>query len=511
MPEYLHPGVYVEETSFRAKSIEGVSTSTAAFLGEAARGPVRPVLVTSINEYQRWFGGAAGANTYLPDAVRGFFTNGGDRLYVCRVASLSATYAQAACGPYFTLRAAGPGAWGSRVFAFIQDSSKQVIAAGVATPIGFRLRLAYYNAEPVGDPRDWFDGAAGAPEPEHFEDFDNLVVDETSPDWWQSRLRSSALAMLFGSTGAPTGARPDQGFKRLSEGGSDGATPVDSVDFQGNPASPPDEAQGLAALALDQYRDISLVYAAGVPFNVAQLIVRHCEDLRFRFAIVDSEPSTLPSDFDPQAAVANSKFAAFYYPWIFVADPASAQQRRAVPPGGHVAGVYARTDRERGVHKAPANELVRGAIGVVAGVRDAEQGTFNEHNINVIRDFPGRGIRIWGARTLSSDSAWRYVSVQRLFIFLERSIDEGTQWATFEPNNEATWARFSDTVQQFLFACWRSGALQGMKPAEAFFVRCDRTTMSADDILNGRLICEVGIAPTRPAEFVIFRIFQKTL
>jgi len=510
MPEYLHPGVYVEESTVGAKSIEGVSTSTAAFLGESARGPVRPVLITSANEYERWFGGAAGADKYLPDAVRGFFENGGGRLYVCRVASQSATYAQASFGHDFALRAIGPGAWGTRVFAFIQDSSKQTITAGVPAPVGFRLRLAYYNAAPVGDPLAWFNGTAGAPVPEHFEDFDNLVVDETSADWWQKRLANSSLATLLKSASALIGARPDNGFKRLSDGGSDGAPLLDAADFQGNPVAPRDEPQGLAALALESCRDVSLVYAPGAPFSVAQLIVQHCEDLRYRFAIVDAGTSTLPADFDPQVAVANSKYTAFYYPWILVTDPSNSQQRKAVPPGGHVAGVYARTDRERGVHKAPANETVRGAIGLAATVRDVEQISLNAHHINVIREFHGRGIRIWGARTLSSDSVWQYVSVRRLAIYLERSIDEGTQWAVFEPNNEATWARVSNSVRLFLSTCWRTGALPGSKEEHAFFVRCDRTTMTADDILNGRLICEIGIAPTRPAEFVIFRIFQKT-
>jgi len=508
MPEYLHPGVYVEETSFGAKPIDGVLTSTAAFLGESARGPVQPVLITSANEYERWFGGSAGADKYLPDAVRGFFENGGERIFICRVASRSAACAESAIGLHFTQRAAGPGSWGNRIFALLEDSTRQATHAGVRAPVGFRLRLVYYGAEPVGDPLDWFNGGAGGPVPEHVEDFDNLVVDETSADWWQKRLQDSALARLLSSTSAPIDALPDSGFTRLS-GGTDGAQLPDAADFQGEPTSPSDEARGLAALRIEACHDVSLVYAPGVPFSVAQRVVRHCEDLRCRFAIVDAGLSTLPSSFDPQVAVADSKFAAFYYPWILVTD-ASGQQRKPVPPGGHVAGVYARTDRERGVHSAPANVTVRGAAGLVASAGDVQQISFNAHHVNVIRELPGRGIRIWGARTLSSDSVWQYISVRRLFIYLERSVDEGTRWAVFEPNNEATWTRLSASVRQFLATCWRDGALHGAKEEQAFFVRCDRTTMTADDILNGRLICEIGVAPTRPAEFVIFRIFQQT-
>jgi phage tail sheath protein FI len=172
--------------------------------------------------------------------------------------------------------------------------------------------------------------------------------------------------------------------------------------------------------------------------------------------------------------------------------------------------VYARSDTERGVFKAPANEIVRGALALEFDINDAMQDNLNPKGVNVIRSFPGRGIRVWGARTITSNALWKYVSVRRLFIFLERSIYEGTQWVVFEPNDDKLWARVVDTLRLFLRAQWRLGALFGRTEQEAFFITCDRTTMSQDDILNGRLICEIGIAPVRPAEFVIFRIFQNT-
>jgi phage tail sheath protein FI len=162
------------------------------------------------------------------------------------------------------------------------------------------------------------------------------------------------------------------------------------------------------------------------------------------------------------------------------------------------------------VFKAPANEILRGALALEYDINDEMQDNLNPKGVNVIRNFPGRGIRVWGTRTFTSNTLWKYVSVRRLFIFLERSIYEGTQWVVFEPNDDRLWARVIDTIRLFLRTQWRLGALFGRTEQEAFFITCDRTTMSQDDILNGRLICEIGIAPVRPAEFVIFRIFQHT-
>jgi phage tail sheath protein FI len=247
-----------------------------------------------------------------------------------------------------------------------------------------------------------------------------------------------------------------------------------------------------------------------VSADIAKAVVAHCEKMRFRFAIIDSpRAQSNASGLEPRTSVTDTKYGAFYYPWLFISDPRT-NARTLVPPGGHVLGVYARCDTERGVFKAPANEVVRGALSREFAIDDRVQDDLNRKGINVIREFPGRGIRVWGARTMTSDALWKYVNVRRLFIFLERSIDEGTKWVVFEPNDDKLWARVSDTIRLFLRAQWRSGALMGQTEREAFFIRCDRTTMTQDDILNGRLICEIGVAPARPAEFVIFRIFQHT-
>jgi hypothetical protein len=181
-----------------------------------------------------------------------------------------------------------------------------------------------------------------------------------------------------------------------------------------------------------------------------------------------------------------------------------------VPPSGFVAGIYARTDIDRGVHKAPANEVVRLALGFEVLLNRAQQEALNPEGINCLRFFEGRGYRVWGARTASSDPEWKYLNVRRYFAYLERSIDKGTQWAVFEPNGEALWANVQATVEDFLFNEFQNNRLLGSKPSEAYFVRCDRSTMTQNDLDNGRLVCLVGVAPLRPAEFVIFRIGQKT-
>jgi hypothetical protein len=205
----------------------------------------------------------------------------------------------------------------------------------------------------------------------------------------------------------------------------------------------------------------------------------------------------------------DSSHAALYYPWVRAMDPVT-DREIDLPPSGFVAGIYARNDVERGVHKAPANEVVRGAIGFEIMLTKAQQDVLNPEGINALRWFEGRGYRVWGARTVSSDPEWKYVNLRRYFAYLERSVERGTQWAVFEPNGNALWANIRRTVEDFLYNEWASGRLLGEKPEQAFFVRFDLSTMTQNDLDNGRLICLVGVAPLRPAEFVIFRIGQWT-
>jgi Bacteriophage tail sheath protein len=229
-----------------------------------------------------------------------------------------------------------------------------------------------------------------------------------------------------------------------------------------------------------------------------------------RIAILDTPPDLTPQEvhrWRTTDAGYDSKFAALYWPWVKVFDPVSGANR-FVPPSGHMAGVWARNDDTRGVHKAPANEVVRGVISLQSQITRAEHDLLNPVGVNCVRSFPGRGVRVWGARTLASDAEWRYLNVRRLFNYLEESILLGTQWVVFEPNDHALWARIRRTISAFLVNEWRKGALFGTTPDEAFFVKCDEETNPAEGIDAGQVVCQIGVAPVKPAEFVIFQLSQ---
>ncbi|MEY9418076.1 phage tail sheath protein FI [Bradyrhizobium japonicum] len=501
MPEYLAPGVYIEEIERGPKPIEGVATSTAAFLGETERGDDWPTLVTSYNEYLRRFGDVFGEGKYLPHAVKGFFDNGGRRVYITRIVGAGAATAEVAFGN-FKISAVGPGEAGNRTWIRLdagttKDSNRN--------SIGFRLEIYYWDRAGQ-QPFDPVDNPATLPPPYLSEIFDDLSLNKDSPNYWDKRVNNgnSALIELKVTAGAQIPTSVQNG---KLDGGANGSTPT-STEYQGNNPDPI-ARRGLAALELDVFRDIALVYAPAAESGVVKNVITHCENNRFRFAVVDaSSGSAVPTNLDPRSAN-DTKYAAFYYPWITVNDPRSGA-RINIPPGGPVLGIYARTDNTRGVFKAPANETVAGALDVEYDIDQRTQENLNPKGVNVIRRFPGRGIRVWGSRTLSSDPLWKYVPVRRLFIFIEASIYTSTQWVVFEPNDYKLWARVKQTVTLFLRTQWREGALFGVKEEEAFSIAVGRETMTEDDILNGRLIIEVGIAPVRPAEFVIFRVYQKT-
>ncbi|MFI9455226.1 phage tail sheath family protein [Amycolatopsis sp. NPDC052450] len=296
----------------------------------------------------------------------------------------------------------------------------------------------------------------------------------------------------------------------LSDNGADVFEELSVGDFVGTDGG---SGKRTGIVALEDIDEISVCAVPGVwAGTVESALVTHCELLKDRFAILDPQDGLDIEGIQTFRESFDTRYAALYYPWLVASDP-STNQFVEVPPSGHLAGIYARTDTERGVHKAPANVVIRGirrTDGIAQDVTKRHQDLLNPKGINAIRFFPGLGQRVWGARTLSSDTVWKYINVRRLFLFIEESIDEGTQWVVFEPNDESLWALVRQTVSNFLTTVWRSGALAGTTAGEAFFVTCDRSTMTEDDLANGRLICEIGVAPVFPAEFVIFRIQQKT-
>ncbi|HET7539658.1 MAG TPA: phage tail sheath subtilisin-like domain-containing protein [Polyangiaceae bacterium] len=281
-------------------------------------------------------------------------------------------------------------------------------------------------------------------------------------------------------------------------------------EYVGNPAAGPGARSALASLSDES--TIALVAIPGITGPAVQeALITHVENEKYRFAVLDAPRTADIAQVRSHRGHYDSQYSALYYPWLQISDPRTGEAIE-VPPSGSMLGICARVDVERGVFKAPANEVVRNATDLVTNVTRGTQEVLNPEGINVVRDFraQNRGIRVWGARTISSDPEWKYVNVRRLFIFIEHSIDIGTQWVVFEPNNQQLWGSVRRTIETFLEAQWRTGALFGAKKEDAFYVKCDLSTMSADDIANGRLVVEIGIAPTRPAEFVIFRIGQFT-
>jgi phage tail sheath protein FI len=507
MPEYLAPGVYIEEISVGPKPIEGVSTSTAGMLGITERGPVDPRLVTNLGEYQRLYGGYL-KDSYLPNSVEGFFVNGGGRNFIARIVSEDAETAKLNQGELHVW-AVGPGIWGTRVGILIENAESGVTE-------NFKLIVVYLDKAPI----TWATNPATIiATAQAVEVYDELTYDVTSANFYAKIVNSQSFLIKFTKSDTDE-SKPDSSLIDRPAN-TTVFTPLTSTqiedpevvlsDFTGNPAAPAGKKTGIEAFK--EVDEINILYCPDVHYStlnkvaLRQAIVGHCEELKDRFAILDSDSGL--SNVSSVVKPLDSAYAAFYYPWIKVYDPIT-KDNKLVPPGGHMAGIYARSDTQRGVHKAPANETVSGAVALEFPISKEQQAILNPRGINVIREFQGRGIRVWGARTCSSDPEWKYINVRRLFIYVEESIDKGTQWVVFEPNNQQLWGRVKQSVTNFLVTVWRDGALMGTAADQAFFVDIGYSTMTQADIDNGKLICMIGIAPTKPAEFVIFRIFQKT-
>lgn len=510
MPEYLSPGVYVEEFEIGARPIEGVSTSTAGFLGPTERGPESPRLITGFEQFRRIYG------RYLPDSflaygIQGFFGNGGKRCFLGRIVADDAAATSANLGTEINIEAIGPGEWGNLIAVKIEDGSLDPTNM-------FKLTVMYWHEPPPAplvDPTILANATnPNRREPDLLEVYDNLTDNQTSINYYESRINPQSSLIRITRLAA---GRPGNQVLELLSGlagavaGGDGSA-LDLADYQGRtlPALPDGTTPRTGFLGFTEIDEISIVCVPdhhGVP-NLTNEIIIHCTQMGDRFAVLHSNPgtdtlATIPNLRPPQ----DTRNAAFYFPWIKVFDTRT-NQDLLIPPSGHVVGIYAKTDIERGVHKAPANEVVLAATALQFQITKGEQDLLNPRGVNCLRAFPGRGIRVWGARTSSTNTLWKYINVRRLFLYIAESIEEGTYWVVFEPNDEKLWGRVRATITEFLTRVWRDGALMGTKAEEAFFVKCDRTTMTQDDIDNGRLICIIGIAPVKPAEFVIFRIAQ---
>lgn len=574
MAEYLSPGVYVEEFESGAKPMEGVSTSTAGFIGLAEKGPVEgvPQLVTNIADFRRIYGGYLSENEYgtyryLAYAVEHYFLNGGSRCFVTRVAPKDAAcavgFAPLKEDAVIQMMAKNPGMWGNNIRVTLAPASKaktqileildtmdgkkylvkngagfqpgdviafsdqvqtvlnrvvknqdniltlekefevdvvdkNLLPSRVITTCEFSLEVRYNDA---------------------VEFYDNLSFNINSPNYLDKKIAKSDLIEAHytgtepGEAQAPfTQIAGDEGeavFSVNFSGGSNGnVAGITAADFIGT-----DNGAGRRT-GIQSFLDNDMVSLMAVPGvtdpNVQLMLVAHCENLGSRFAVLDvPQDARKVQDILAHRDIFDSNYAALYHPWLTVFDPLD-KKNIAIPPSGSVLGIYARSDNTRGVHKAPANEVVRACVGLDCMFNTGEQDILNPKGVNLIRSFPGQGIRVWGARTATSNPSWKYINVRRLFIFIEESIKANTSWAVFEPNDEVLWVRVQRTISVFLNGLWRGGSLAGSSPEEAFFVNIGRDTMSQDDIDNGRLVCVIGIAPVKPAEFVIFRISQKT-
>jgi uncharacterized protein len=504
MPTYLSPGVYVEEMEAGARPIEGVGTAVAAFVGLAAQGPVNePTLVTNWGQFTNTFGEFV-EGSYLAHAVYGYFMNGGGACYVVRIGADGNGAAPPARGELTS------GTGDKRVGAFTVSALEEGAAGNDVTV-------------EVADAT----GGEGAPDDafklvvkkggKQVEEFDNLSAKKGRQNAVQVVNQNSKLIRLKEATSGGALVRPDKGSVSLAGGGVAAPARIAPDDYVGD-VSDRTGFGGLEAvdpITMVSCPDLMAAYQQGMidleGVQAVQLaMIAHCELMGDRVAILDPPPGLNAQqirEWRVDKAGYDSKFATLYWPWIKVFDPASGENVH-VPPSGHMAGIWGRNDDTRGVHKAPANEVIRGAISLELNITKNEHDLLNPHGINCIRAFPGRGIRVWGARTLSSDPAWRYLNIRRLFNYLEESILAGTQWTVFEPNDQNLWSKIRRTIAAFLVNEWRKGALFGASPDQAFYVKCDDETNPAESIDAGMVICEIGIAPVKPAEFVVFRLSQ---
>ena len=546
MAEYLSPGVYVEEIDRGPKPIEGVGTAMAAFVGFTEKAEWtrevdgemvteelvnQPQLITNWSQYVQRFGGFV-QGAYLPHAVYGYFHNGGSRCYVVSVKTIgkAQTALVGADGkPHLIVRAKQAGFDGLRLRVKVdvpelpaggtkakgaakgkEGEAKESEEAAPAEPTDLRPFTVTVERQVTSGAWQVKEVLPEVTLVELKEEGTKTVQvaykNNRAPEWIDLIPETAPLARVWPASQQQSlnleqkmlAAATSKEFKGdvTERSGVEGLEVLEDVTMLCVPdlmSTPPGEK-----LNLDQVKAVQTA------------MIAHCERLGDRVAILDSPPNATPQEIKEwrmNIAGYDSSYAALYYPWIQVDDPIQ-NRPIPIPSSGHVAGIWARSDNTRGVHKAPANEVVLGATGLAYNCTKGEQDTLNPNGINCIRAFPGRGIRVWGARTLSSNPSWRYINVRRLFNYVEKSIERGTQWVVFEPNDMMLWARVRRDASAFLTTVWSDGALFGASPAQAFYVKCDAEINPPEQRDLGRLFIEIGMSPVKPAEFVIFRISQ---
>ncbi|MGB7983480.1 MAG: phage tail sheath subtilisin-like domain-containing protein [Candidatus Nanopelagicales bacterium] len=508
MPPYQSPGVYVEEVAAGARPLEGAGTAMAAFIGLAEDGVFNtPTLVSNWTQFTTTFGGFV-SGSYLAQSVYAYFQNGGGNCYVVRIGQSGASNGSTPRGSKAKEIAGGPTAQVGRIRVTALDPAAEpgdiaveVTDAGGDSPSEEMFRLVVTVKGEVVEEFDRANFARGK---------QNVVT----------MVNAASKVIQLEDAGSGAVSRPVSGTTTLVAAPPPAAVPSERLsadDYVG------DVADRTGFGGLEAIEDITMLcvpdlmsaYQQGaIDLDQVQAVqlamITHCELMGDRVAILDPPPGMNAQqikEWRVDKAGYDSMYATLYWPWVQTMNPATGQLA-FMPPSGHVAGVWGRNDATRGVHKAPANEIVRGAIDLEINITRNEHDLLNPAGINVIRAFPGRGIRVWGARTLSSDPAWRYLNIRRLFNYLEKSILNGTNWVVFEPNDRALWAKIRRTIATFLVMEWRAGALFGATPDEAFYVKCDDETNPAEGIDAGQVVCEIGVAPVKPAEFVIFRLAQ---
>lgn len=490
MPSYKRPGVYAEEVLTLSQAITNPTSGTAAFVSGYNRGPTEAKLVESWSEFIQLYGGFAGATDYLPFAVYQFFSNGGRQAVILRVAGTGAVKASRtfndATNPTLRVDAENPGTWGGQVYV-------EITSAGAGR---FNLIIRYGGSGDASIVERWLDLSMVDNDARYAPSIINSITAGSN------YIRVADLNSATVGDQAPVAAGAVALTTVAGVNGTVVAADVQAA-FPAGLTGPLDAVDGPLTINTPGWDAASAV---------ASTLLAYCAARGDCFAVIDPAENVAVATITSAATALNSAFGAVYYPWIYVADPASNSPGaiKKVPPGGSVIGQYAQVDATRGIHKAPAGVSTRlmGAVGVETRLSNTDLDSLNVGLVNAIRQMPGAGVVIMGARTLKNTASDRYVSTRRTLNYVRKALIDGTRWAVFEPNDATLWGGISTAIQQFLLALWQRGAFRGATAAEAFYVRCDSSNNTPQDIASGQVNIEVGLALQFPAEFVVIRIGQ---